>query len=241
MRNNGDGTFSECIVIGDNFTGARSAHAEDVDGDGDFDILVAAKYSHQIALWDNDGDQNFTKNIIDDGFEGATNVFSADINQDGNKDILAVAVYANEVAWWQNKGNGQFVRFVIGENFKGATFVYAEDIDADGYKDVLVPAVFDNQIGLWISKPMHTPAGTFVSPIVERLENSELETASWHDPHSAEDFYTVSGPPINPLHNAHAIFQYRVFFETDSLLITPRLNQVITILCGHIPTLTGNL
>ena len=254
-ENKGEGKEFIEYIIDNGFDGPRSAHATDLDNDGDIDILAAARYSHQIALWDNDGDQNFTKNIIDDGFEGATNVFSTDIDQDGNKDILAAAVYANKVAWWQNKGNGQFARFIIGENFKGATFVYAEDIDADGYKDILVPAVFDNQIGLWISKPMHTPTGTFVSPVVERLENleleniswqgqipnqtrlrlqirsadsaEELETASWHGPHSTEDFYTVSGSPINPLHNAHAILQYRVFFETDSLLTTPRLNQVI--------------
>jgi len=241
-------------IIDNNFGGPRSVHATDLDNDGDIDVLGAARYSHQIALWDNDGDQNFTKIIIDDKFEGATNVYSSDIDQDGRKDIIAAAVYANKVAWWKNHADGQFTRFTIEENFKGATFVYAEDINGDGYKDILVPAVFDNQIGLWVNKPQYVPSGSFVSPVINRIENQKfanlswegqlpvntflrfqirsannvkaLESALWYGPFSSDDYYTVSGTVINPVHTEHLFFQYRVFFETDDLLISPSLNEV---------------
>lgn len=253
-ENKGEGKEFIEHVIDDNFDGPRSVHATDMDNDGDIDILAAARYAHQIALWENNGEQNFTKIIVDDRFEGATNVFSADLNQDGKKDIIAAAVYADKIAWWQNKGNGRFTRFIIGENFKGATFVYAEDINGDKYKDILVPAVFDNQIGLWINNPKHQSAGVFISPVISKKENmkltglsweglvpentflrfqvrsgnnlEELEAASWHGPFSTDDYYTISGSDINPVHNDHFLIQYRVFFETGNLLTSPRLNKV---------------
>jgi len=254
-ENKGEGKEFFEHIIDNNFSGPRSVHATDLDNDGDIDVLGAARYSHQIALWDNDGEQNFTKIIIDDKFEGATNVYSADIDHDGKKDIIAAAVYANKVAWWKNHGDGQFTRFTIEENFKGATFVYAEDINGDGYKDILVPAVFDNQIGLWLNKPQYVPTGSFVSPVINKIQNLKfaniswegqipentflrfqvrsansveaLESAIWYGPFSTDDYYTVSGTVINPVHTEHLLFQYRVFFETDDLLISPSLNKFI--------------
>ena len=254
-ENKGEGKEFIGHNIDNNFDGPRSVHATDLDNDGDIDVLGAARYSHQIALWDNDGEQNFTKIIIDDRFEGATNVYSADIDQDGKKDIVAAAVYANKVAWWKNQGDGQFTRFTIEENFKGATFVYAEDINGDGYKDILVPAVFDNQIGLWLNKPQHVPSGSFISPVITKKENlnftnlswkgqlpdntflrfqvrsansvEALKSAIWYGPFSTDDYYTISGTKINPVHTEHLLFQYRVYFETNDLLISPSLYKVI--------------
>lgn len=198
---------------------------------------------------------NFQKIIVDDNFGGATNVYSVDLNQDGRKDIIAAAVYADKFAWWQNMGGGRFIRFIIQENFDGATFVYAEDINGDTYKDILVPAVFDNQIGLWINRPYYLFSGNFVSAVINKREDSkvlnlswdslpqenaflrfqirsannreELEMASWHGPSAGNNYYTLSGSSINPIHNGHRLLQYRVFFETNDPSISPSLNNVI--------------
>lgn len=254
-ENKGDGKEFIEHILDDRFHGPRSAHATDLDDDGDIDVLAAARYSHQIALWDNDGYQNFTKVIIDDLFEGATNVYSTDIDGDGRKDIVAAAVYADKVAWWRNKGDGKFTRHIIGEDFKGATFVFAEDINGDEYKDILVPAVFDNQIALWINQPQYLSPGIFVSPVIKKIENlklgnliwngltpentflrfqirsansiEELDEAAWYGPISPDDYYTVSATDINPIHNEHLLLQYRVFFETNSAAVNPKLSKVI--------------
>ena len=47
-------------VIDDNFSGARSVHAVDLDDDDDIDILGAAQGGHDINLWKKDRDEDFT-------------------------------------------------------------------------------------------------------------------------------------------------------------------------------------
>lgn len=254
-ENQGGGKEFKEHILDDSFDGPRSVHATDIDDDGDIDVLAAARYSHQIALWENDGYQDFTKIIIDDMFEGATNVYSTDIDRDGHKDIVAAAVYADKVAWWRNNGGGKFTRHIIGENFKGATFVFAEDINGDGYDDILVPAVFDNQIALWINKPQYLASGNYVSPAITKIERfnfkdltwdgltpentflrfqtrsadsiEELHEASWYGPLSVDEYYTVPGTDINPVHNEHLLLQYRVIFETGNASAAPELTKVI--------------
>ncbi|NQU06814.1 MAG: VCBS repeat-containing protein, partial [Calditrichaeota bacterium] len=52
--------FTEHLVDG-NFDYASSVYATDVDGDGDMDVLGAAREADDITWWEKDGDQDFTE------------------------------------------------------------------------------------------------------------------------------------------------------------------------------------
>ena len=138
-ENDGSQSFTEHI-IDDDFSGASSVYATDVDGDGDVDVLGAARGSDEITWWKNDGEENFTEHTIDDDFDGAYDVYAADLDGDGDMDILGAAQNANDIVWWENNGSQGFTRNNITLPYyqlDGARSVYATDVDGDGDLDVL--------------------------------------------------------------------------------------------------------
>jgi len=85
----------------------QSLHTDDVDGDGDIDVLVAAHTPHYqnngYIIWqenlDGAGTCWLTHNL--GYFNGAISVYSADIDNDGDIDILGAAADDDEIAWWE--------------------------------------------------------------------------------------------------------------------------------------------
>ena len=133
----GSGTdWTKHIVDGD-FNGAMSVYSEDIDGDGDLDILGAAFSDDDISWWENiDGSgTDWTKHIVDGDFNGAMSVYSKDIDSDGDMDILGSSLYTN-MAWWENiDGSGLYwyENPIVAEPYTS----FAEDIDDDGDMDIL--------------------------------------------------------------------------------------------------------
>ena len=97
-----DPTFTKRIIEG-SFNAASSVYAADVDGDGDMDVLGAAMIDNDIAWFENDGSENFTKSYIATAgsFDGAHSVYAADVDGDGDMDVLGSAYIDNEIAWFE--------------------------------------------------------------------------------------------------------------------------------------------
>ena len=55
----------------------------DIDGDLDVDVLVASSSDDKIALYENDGNQNFTYKIISSNALYAKSVYAIDLDGDG--------------------------------------------------------------------------------------------------------------------------------------------------------------
>ncbi|GBE30815.1 MAG TPA: T9SS type A sorting domain-containing protein [Bacteroidetes bacterium] len=100
---NGDGTVWEKRTVGGNYNGAWSVSTDDIDDDGDIDILGAAAFADDISWWeDADGNsQNWIKHTIDGNFDGARCVVTADLDQDGDSDIIGAAQLDYSIAWWE--------------------------------------------------------------------------------------------------------------------------------------------
>ena len=81
------------FIVADNFLSARSVHAVDIDRDGRIDVLGAARKIHQIAWWQNQGNNNFIKSVIDNDFRGAFSVHSVDLDNDNYKDVIGASLY----------------------------------------------------------------------------------------------------------------------------------------------------
>jgi hypothetical protein len=167
-RRGGSPPWVEHTVKGD-FNGAHSVYATDVDGDGDVDVLGAAKFADDITWWENDGNQSFSEHIIQGDFDAAISVYAIDLDRDGDVDVLGAANYAHDVTWWENDGSpgdGGWTPHTIDGNFDGAHCVYATDVDGDGDVDVLGAAYSAGDIAWWENDgsqnfARHTIAGSF--------------------------------------------------------------------------------
>ncbi len=158
------------------FSGAYSVHVDDVDSDGDLDILGAARWDNQILWWENTaGDGSvWTEHTIADPLDEARSVFTADIDRDGDLDVVGAAAGSpDQVAWWENTiGDGSvWVKHNIDSTFDGAVSVYVSDVDRDGDLDVVGAAADDNEVtwfendnGDGSSWTPHTVDNTFVEP-----------------------------------------------------------------------------
>ncbi|MDT9341471.1 FG-GAP-like repeat-containing protein [Trichodesmium erythraeum 21-75] len=95
---------SESIVSA-NANNAVSVFAADVDGDGDVDVLSASRDDDKIALYLNDGSNNFTEQTISTNADGASSVFAADVDGDGDVDVLSASRDDDKIALYLNDGS----------------------------------------------------------------------------------------------------------------------------------------
>ncbi|MAD33225.1 MAG: hypothetical protein CMJ88_05655, partial [Planctomycetes bacterium] len=147
----GQGLFGAQQVIATNADSAQSVYAADVDGDGDLDMLSAARFDNKIAWYENtDGLGTFgAQQIISTNADGAYSVYAADVDGDGDFDVLSASRNDGKIAWYENTdGQGTFgAQQVINTNANGARSVHAADIDGDGDIDVLSASFSDDKIG----------------------------------------------------------------------------------------------
>ena len=99
-------TFSQVEFTSHTITtgaiGANSVYAEDVDGDGDIDVLSASAFDDKIAWYENDGNENFTSHTITTNANGAYSVHVVDVDGDGDIDVLSASAFDNKIAWYEN-------------------------------------------------------------------------------------------------------------------------------------------
>ena len=169
--------FNAEHIVAEDFAGASSVYSEDIDGDGDMDVLGAAYQDHQISWWENiDGSgASFIEHTIDLDFSGASSVYSEDIDGDGDMDVIGAAYHTSDVAWLENiDGSGTSWKVhIVDDYFKSADCVYSKDFDDDGDMDVLGSAGWpDHYISWW--------------------ENVNGSGTAWTEHIVAENFWGVS-------------------------------------------------
>ncbi len=104
---NGQGTFSGQEIITTEAYGAESVYADDIDNDGDMDVLSASVADNKIAWYENtNGQGNFgSQQIITTSAMGAWAVFAADLNGDNDIDVLSASPNDDKIAWYENLGD----------------------------------------------------------------------------------------------------------------------------------------
>ncbi len=151
---NGQGDFGMQNVL---IAGTRSVgeiYTEDLDNDGDLEILFATTFGDKIA-WlenlDNEGGLGNQK-IITTYADNAEDVKVADIDNDGDMDVFSASRFDNKIAWYENlDGQGSFgPQQIISTTVGQAQFVTIVDIDNDGDVDIVTEsnAINDHKI-LW--------------------------------------------------------------------------------------------
>ncbi|MFT6688382.1 MAG: hypothetical protein ACJAX7_001396 [Saprospiraceae bacterium] len=146
----GLGNFGSQQEITNDTSGSIYVIADDVDNDGDMDVLNIEFGGETIAWYENDGLGNFgSKQIISTNIT-SRNIISVDLDNDGDKDIL----YNHQeiglegfVVWKANDGLGTFgTTQLISNNLEAPRGLFAADIDNDGDEDVFYTDISDNKL-----------------------------------------------------------------------------------------------
>jgi len=111
----------------------------DLDGDGDADLLAAAKSDGGVFWLENDGtaDPRFTERAL--SMKAAGSVFASDVDGDGDLDALSASSGDGAIQWFENDGASQplFAEQVVTTQANGVESIVAADVDGDGDADVL--------------------------------------------------------------------------------------------------------
>ena len=152
-NSDGIGTAWAEHTVDDDFAGASSVYGADLDGDGDIDVLGAARYDDDITWWENvDGSgTSWTEHILDADFDGAYSVLSEDLNGDSYLDVIACAYDGGDITWWENaNGSGtSWIEHTVNGECDHPICVYASDVDSDGDIDVLGAVEYSSEILWW--------------------------------------------------------------------------------------------
>jgi hypothetical protein len=125
--------FTEHLIP---FANTHGFTAADLDGDGDTD-LAATSCGSQVAWFENDGNNNFSCQILESSFNCAVSVAAADLDLDQETDLVASAWSAAKVDWWKNSGSGSFNRQTVSDSLPKPNCVYVADFNNDGFPDVV--------------------------------------------------------------------------------------------------------
>jgi len=146
----GQGTFGSQKSIAPLINLPSCVIANDLDGDGDMDIVTASDFDDKVAWYENtDGQGTFgSQQIITTNADRVRWVYTSDLDGDGDLDILSASNNDNKIAWYENTdGQGTFgTQQIITTNATAATSVYAIDLDGDGDMDVLSASSTDDKI-----------------------------------------------------------------------------------------------
>ncbi|MCK4504093.1 MAG: T9SS type A sorting domain-containing protein [Candidatus Aegiribacteria sp.] len=243
----GSGTSWTGHVVDQEFDGASSVFAADVDGDGKMDILGAAIYDDMIAWWKNmDGSGTiWYERCLDNNFDGASSVYSVDMDDDGDMDILGTARVANDVAWWENlNGSGtSWTIHEIDQNFEGASSVYTADFNNDGVLDVLGSAFVADYVSWWggfeatgilESSILNTNAIPLWGSIDWTCSTGPGTSVAFQVRASADcnnmgEWSAVIDSPgslVGILYNGHQYVQYRAILIAEDNNFTPTLEDI---------------
>lgn len=88
-------------LISNNLSGPVDARAGDIDIDNDTDIVVIDQSEEEIILFRNDGNQNFTWNLVSSNYRGSRCLL-VDIDEDGDIDILTSSNQLGDISLWIN-------------------------------------------------------------------------------------------------------------------------------------------
>ena len=142
----GNGSFGDQNIISTLEEQPYEVYADDIDLDGDMDVLSAVRHFNNIVLYENtDGLGHFEqKQIVTQNQEYTLQLQMVDLNEDAWPDILAISGFNDIIAWYPNLKNGAFgSQHIIKsespdwDHADSVTGAFAVDLDGDGDLDIL--------------------------------------------------------------------------------------------------------
>ena len=145
------GSFGPQQVLTNGALSTRDVYAEDLDGDGDMDVIAASTADDRVIWFENlDGLGNFGPlKVINSNANGVISIRAADIDGDGDKDVIAAIFGDGKISWYENMdGLGNFSPEKIVTSLSlGVRIIQTADIDKDGDLDIVYASAGDDIIG----------------------------------------------------------------------------------------------
>ena len=125
--------------------GVRSIHVDDLDGDGDLDVLSASPVDSLVAWYENDVDPEdetqriFTQIVISSVAPAAADVTTADVDSDGDVDVIVAAAGSDSFSWFENVGEESpaFIGHFVGSSAANPTSATTADLNGDDLLDIV--------------------------------------------------------------------------------------------------------
>jgi hypothetical protein len=149
----------------------HGAATGDIDGDGDFDIVLA-NLNGTLICWINNGEGKLKKRTC--GRIKATGIELADFDNDGDLDLIHGG-HEGELGWdgtgiMVNNGNGEFhskIKFPGPKRYLHVPEVSAWDLDKDGDFDAVISRVGTLYVGTAVEVLENLGGGKFSSTLFE--------------------------------------------------------------------------
>jgi hypothetical protein len=77
------------------------------------DVLSASWFNNNVAWYENNGSESFTKHIIATDMSVAYGIYAADVDGDGDMDVLSASQGDDKIAWIENGGSENFTTHTI--------------------------------------------------------------------------------------------------------------------------------
>jgi hypothetical protein len=166
----GDASTWTARTLDSSLDGPRAISAADLDGDGDYDLAVAADVDDTIAWYENDG-LTFTRHDLTTTANGAQSVKIGDLDADGDLDLVYCAPDGDELAWLENDGayNPTFTKRIILWRYPPPTPLIADnpidvelvDLNGDSDLDILWASALDDRVGWLLNNGADDPVFSF--------------------------------------------------------------------------------
>jgi hypothetical protein len=133
--NLGGAAFANQVIA----AGIGSVSVEDVDGDGDLDLVTTFSATGGISWWNNTaGDGSIWTEVSVAAGANAVTAMASDVDRDGDIDALYASNTAGMIGWYENTaGDGSTWTLNTIAGAAGATNLAVADLDGDGDPDVL--------------------------------------------------------------------------------------------------------
>ncbi len=174
-KNLGNGQFDAGTIIIQDDDFPQEFEIDDIDGDGDLDIVIGTNIFNRLSWFENtDGQGTFSAAKPIGSFDASTlRLMLGDINGNGFLDIvadIATTTFDDSLVWFENldgEGNFSEARIIVSE-MSNNTWFSIVDIDNDGDQDL-----FFRDLGefYWIENL--DSQGNFGDPMVIK------ESATW--------------------------------------------------------------
>jgi hypothetical protein len=189
----GLGNFSNRKIISTNALGAFFMMAEDIDADGDLDIIWGGDGSRIEWFENTDGLGHFGNAILIDSVPVSRSLAMEDLDNDGDLDLVSTSY---KVWWFENiDGFGNFAtKQEVGGIGVGATHTVLADFDNDGFIDVLAVYVALDRV-VWYKNIDGT--GNFSSEINISLSDTASGVRAV-DIDNDGDIDVLTSSPLNP-------------------------------------------
>ena len=143
----------EKILIDDTHYNSKviAIAVEDMDNDGDKDVIAASIDDSQVLMYENiDGDLLYNPRIlISENVQVPSDLIASDLDNDGLKDIIVTSKIGNKIIWFKNlNGNTFSDEIVLLDNINRPKKIVSVDIDNDGDNDLLFNSSTDDNVFL---------------------------------------------------------------------------------------------